>query len=119
MLQGPIEALHQQAARIPGCEGGFEPRASFGLRVPEARRANPGRANPGRGTLEGKEMRETEQKRAWAENKPIGREELGRVHDEEEPRGADEALTVPDYVMRDFGLPEEDEKEDHNYGIGT
>jgi len=38
-------------------------------------------------------MRETEQKRAWAENKPIGRDELGRVHDEEDPRGADEALT--------------------------
>jgi hypothetical protein len=84
------------------------------LRVPEARRAN-----PGRGTLEGKGMRETEHKRAWAENKSIGREELGGIHDEEDPRGAGEALAIPDYVMRDFGLPEEDEKEDRDNGIRT
>ena len=67
----------------------------------------------------GKGMRETEQKRAWAENKPIGREELGRVHHEEDPRGAGEALTIPEHVMRDFGLPEADEKEDRDNGRRT
>ena len=64
-------------------------------------------------------MRETEHKRAWAENKSIGREECGRIHDEEDPRGAGEALAIPDYVMRDFGLPEEDEEEDRDNGIRT
>ena len=72
---------------------------------------------PQRGKLEGKGMRETEQKPAWAEHKPVGREERGRVHDKEDSRGADEVLTIPDYVMRDFGLSAEDEKEDHGSGI--
>ena len=55
-------------------------------------------------------MRGTEQKPAWAEHKLVGREELGRVHDEEDPHGADEALAIPDYVMRDFGLSAEDQR---------
>ena len=58
-------------------------------------------------------MRETEEKRGWPENKPVGREEFGRVHDGEVPHGAND-LAIPDYVMWDFGLSE---KEDRGNGI--
>ncbi len=63
-------------------------------------------------------MREVEEKRGRAENRPAFRDGPGWVHDEGRPRGADD-LCVPDYVMWDFGLPEEDEKEDRNNGIRT
>lgn len=53
-------------------------------------------------------MRETEEKRGLAKGKPAGRDECGRPRDKEEPCETDE-LTVPDYVMRDFGPLEEEE----------
>ena len=51
-------------------------------------------------------MRETVEKRRWdkrgrAENRPAGPEDLGRVHDEVDPHGADD-LAIPDYVMGEF-----------------
>ena len=69
--------------------------------------------------LEGKGMRETEEKRGWAENKLVGRDELWRDNVEENPRREADERAIPDYVMRDFGLPEEDEAEDRDYGIRT
>lgn len=51
-------------------------------------------------------MREPEEKCDRAENGLVGPCKPGRVHGKEDPRGADEPA-VPDYVMRDFGLPEE------------
>jgi hypothetical protein len=50
--------------------------------------------------------------------KPTGREELGKCQGEAEPGvpdGADD-LAVPDYVMRDFGSSE---KEDRDNGSRT
>lgn len=63
-------------------------------------------------------MQEVEEKRGRAENRSAVRGEPGRNHDEGGSRGADD-LCVPDYVMWDFGLPEEDEKEDRDNGIRT
>ena len=40
-------------------------------------------------------MRETEEKRGWAENKPAGQEELGRDHD---------TLVIPHGVVREVYL---------------
>lgn len=63
-------------------------------------------------------MRGVEEKRGRADKRPPGRYEPGRVQDERSSRGADD-LCVPDYVMWDFGLPKEDEKEDRDNGIRT
>ena len=63
-------------------------------------------------------MREVEEKRGRAENRPTFRDRPGRVYGGRGARGADD-LCIPDYVMWDFGLPEEDEKEDRNNGIRT
>lgn len=52
-------------------------------------------------------MRETEARRSRAGNEPAGRDELGRVHDEEHTRRGANEWAIPDYVMWDFGLPEE------------
>ena len=85
--------------------------AEKGLK-PEARRAS----TQERDWLEGKGMRETEEKRGWAENKPVGREKLGRVHDEVDPYRGAEDLLIEDYVVWDFDLPKE---EDRDNGIRT
>lgn len=60
-------------------------------------------------------MREKKEKRGWAQNKLVGRDDLGRVHDEESPRRPDR-LAIPHYVMWDFGYLEE---EDRDNGIRT
>jgi hypothetical protein len=71
-------------------------------------------------TVEGKEMRETEEKHGWMENKPVGREELGEAH-EEHPGRADDLdmlnylrcdidLVIPGYVMWDFETDREESK---------
>jgi hypothetical protein len=49
-----------------------------------------GRGQTQERTLGGKGMRETEEKGGWAKNKPVGRDELGRVHDEGDPREAND-----------------------------
>ena len=45
--------------------------------------------------------------------KPTGREELGKCQGEAEPGGPDGAddLAVPDYVMRDFGSSENEDRD--------
>jgi hypothetical protein len=63
-------------------------------------------------------MREVEEKRVRAENRPHSGTDPGESTAGRGARGADD-LCVPDYVMWDFGLPEEDEKEDRNNGIRT
>ena len=60
-------------------------------------------------------MRQTKEKRDRAQNKPVGRGELGRAHDEEDARRTHDRL-IPDYVMWGFAVTE---KEDHDNGIRT
>jgi len=69
-------------------------------------------------------MRETEEKRTWSENKLVGRDELWKDNDEENPRREADERAIPDYVMRDFGLSEEDQEdrkdeEDRDRGTRT
>ena len=52
----------------------------------------------------GEQLTQTiEEKRSRAETKPVCRDKFGRVHDAEDPRGADD-LAIPDYVMWDFEI---------------
>jgi hypothetical protein len=65
-------------------------------------------------------MRETEEKRSWSETKPVGRDKLWKDNSEENSRREADDRAIPDYVMWNFGLPEEDEEEeDRDCGIRT
>ena len=64
-------------------------------------------------------MREIEEKRSWSENKPVSRDKLWKDNTEENPRREADKRAIPDYVMWDFGLPEENEEEDRDCGIRT
>jgi hypothetical protein len=63
-------------------------------------------------------MREAEEKRDRAQNRPVSVDESSTVRDE-----VDSCVPhdpgIPDYVMRDFSPPEEDEKEEHANGTRT
>jgi hypothetical protein len=52
-----------------------------------------------------------EQKSDRAQDKPVFRDKFGKDHHRDDLGGADERA-IPDYVMWDFGLPEEDQEQE-------
>lgn len=60
-------------------------------------------------------MGEAEEKRDRAQNRLLSVDGSGKVRDKEDSCGTHDP-GIPDYVVRDFGPPKEDEKEGHGNG---